>query len=581
MNVAALDTNTQEALNNWLNGDYDQDTKNRIQSLLDREDYTSITDAFYKKLAFGTGGLRGIMGDGPNRMNRYTVGAATQGFANYLKQVYADGGIKVAIAYDSRNNSATFARITADVFTANGISVYLYEALRPTPQLSFTIRELGCHGGVVLTASHNPKEYNGYKAYWNDGGQILSPHDKNIIEEVNNITSVGQIKLEGNPELLEMIGEEMDEKYRSALHSLSLDDGFLSRQKDLGIVFSSIHGTGITQVPKTLEKWGFTNVTTVAKQDEPDGNFSTVVYPNPEEKEAMTLTLQKAAEVDADIAMACDPDSDRVGAAVKNSDGSYILLNGNQIGSLLVWYVLSRKKDLGQLTGNGFVVRTIVTTALIDQISEKAGVPVYHTLTGFKYIGGLITQLQDSEQFLVGGEESYGYMVGDLCRDKDAVVSCAFIAEMTAYFKDQGKSLFEALIDMYQTFGCYRERLISIKKEGKSGAEEIAKMMDEMRSNPPASLGGSKIAQIRDYLTGEAKDLETGASTNIEMERSNVLQFVTEDGSIVSARPSGTEPKIKFYCSVNTPLNDAHAYHATVERLDHKIDALMGDLVKN
>lgn len=579
MSTSTLDSQTQKAVENWLNGDYDQETKARIQHLVDENNEEALTDAFYKKLAFGTGGLRGIMGDGPNRMNKYTVGAATQGFANYLNKTYPGGGIKVAIAHDSRNNSDSFARITADIFSANGIHVYLYEALRPTPQLSFTIRELGCKGGLVLTASHNPKEYNGYKAYWNDGGQIVSPHDTNIIDEVNAITSVGQIKFEGNEELIELIGAEMDERYRSALAKLSLDDGFIARQKDLGIVFSSIHGTGITQVPATLEKWGFTNVSTVEEQSEPDGNFPTVVYPNPEEQEAMTLTLNKAAELNADVAMACDPDSDRVGAAVKDANGQYILLNGNQLGSLLVWYVLNRKKALGHLKGNEYVVRTIVTTALIDKIAEKAEVPVYHTLTGFKYIGNLITQLESTEKFLVGGEESYGYMVGDLCRDKDAVVSCAFIAEMTAYYKDQGKSLFEALLDMYKEFGCYREKLVSIKKEGKTGAEAIAQMMTDLRANPPKSLGGSQVAEIKDYLNATALNTADGTATKIDMERSNVLQFITTDGSIVSARPSGTEPKIKFYCSVNTSLENPADYDGLITQLDSKVDALMGDLI--
>jgi len=574
-----LDTQIHTSVNQWLGEEYDYDTRQAVQQLMDAGDEKAIEDAFYKKLEFGTGGLRGIMGVGPNRMNRYTVGAATQGFANYLKKSFPGEEMSVAIAHDSRNNSDVFARLTADIFSANGIKVYLYEALRPTPQLSFTIRQLGCKGGVVLTASHNPKEYNGYKAYWNDGGQLLSPHDKNVIAEVNAITSVTQIQFEGNPDNIEMLGAEMDEKYRNALKGLSLDDGFVERQKDLGIVFSSIHGTGITHVPQTLEKWGFNNVNVVAEQAEPDGNFPTVVYPNPEEQEAMTLTLQKAKELNADIAMACDPDSDRVGCAVQNNQGDYVLLNGNQIGSLLVHYVLERKKALGQFSGSDFVVRTIVTTALIDEIADKAGIPVHHTLTGFKWIGGLITSLEGKESFLVGGEESYGYMIGDLCRDKDAIVSCAFIAEMTAWYKDQGKSLFEALLDMYQEFGLYREKLVSIKKEGKEGAEAIAQMMSDLRSNPPASLGGSNVVVVKDYQSSISKNLQSGETESIDMAKSNVLQFITEDGSTVSARPSGTEPKIKFYCSVNTQLGNKTDYDRLAEKLDAKVDALMGDLV--
>lgn len=576
----ALDIQIHTSVNQWLGEEYDLDTRKRVQELLDKGDEAALIDAFYKKLEFGTGGLRGIMGDGPNRINKYTIGAATQGFANYLNATYPGEPISVAIAHDSRNNSDVFAQITADVFSANGIKVFLFEALRPTPQLSYTVREKGCKGGVVLTASHNPKEYNGYKAYWKDGGQLLSPHDANVIEEVNAIESVTQIKFEGVAEHIEILGTEIDEQYRNALKGLSLDDGFVARQKDLGIVFSSIHGTGITHVPQTLAKWGFENVSIVEEQAEPNGNFPTVVYPNPEEREAMTLALNKAAELNADVAMACDPDADRVGAAVKDHNGDYVLLNGNQIGSLLVHYVLIRKKALGQFGENDFVVRTIVTTALIDEIANKANIPVYHTLTGFKYIGDLITKLDGKERFLVGGEESYGYMVGDLCRDKDAIVSCAFIAEMTAYYKDQGKTLFEALLDMYAEYGFYKEKLVSIKKEGKAGAEAIAEMMSDLRSNPPVSLGGSTVAIIKDYQTSVSKDLTTGATERIDMPTSNVLQFITEDGSTVSARPSGTEPKIKFYCSVNTQLANKADYDRLSAELDVKVDALMGDLVE-
>ncbi|MBI1184645.1 phospho-sugar mutase [bacterium] len=574
-----LDPQIQAALNQWLGSEYDAETQQRVQQLIDSQDEKALVDAFYKKLEFGTGGLRGIMGDGPNRMNKYTVGAATQGFANYLNKTYPQGNIKVAIAFDSRNNSQYFAQIVANIFSANNIKVYLYEALRPTPQLSYTIRSLQCQGGVVLTASHNPKEYNGYKAYWNDGGQLLTPHDKNVIEEVNAITSVTQINFEPKAENIELLGEAMDRQYRMALKGLSLDNGFVATQNDLKIVFSSIHGTGITQVPQTLKLWGFNNVHVIEEQAEPNGNFPTVVYPNPEEEEAMTLSLQKARELDADIAMACDPDSDRVGCAVKNHQGEFVLLNGNQIGSLLVHYVLTRKSESQAFSGHDFVVRTIVTTALVDQIAAQFNIPVYHTLTGFKYIGDLITKLEGREKFLVGGEESYGYMVGDLTRDKDAIVSCAFIAEMTAYYKNQGKSLFDALLDMYAQFGFYREKLVSITKKGKEGAEEIAAMMTKMRQNPPSTLGGSKVVVIKDYQSLKSLNVSTGQSESIDMPKSNVLQFITEDGSTISARPSGTEPKIKFYCSVNSPLDDKSKYNETAKILDQKVDALMGDLI--
>lgn len=574
-----LDSEIQKEIDHWLSSEYDDATKARIEKLIAEKNEKELVDAFYKKLAFGTGGLRGLMGDGPNRMNKYTVGGATQGFANYLKLSYPNEDISVAIAHDSRNKSDEFAELTANVFSANGIKVYLYEALRPTPQLSFTIRELQCKGGVVITASHNPKEYNGYKAYWSDGGQLLSPHDQNVIDEVNKIDSVAKINFDKKAELIEMQGEGMDEKYRNALKGLSLDDGFVEKQKDLGIVFSSIHGTGITQVPQTLKKWGFENVAVVEEQAEPNGNFPTVVYPNPEEKEAMTLCLQKAEATHADIAMACDPDSDRVGAAVKNHQGDYVLLNGNQIGSLLVDYVLKKHIEQKTLPSNGFVVRTIVTTELIDKIAAKYGVKVRHTLTGFKFIGNLITELEGKEKFLVGGEESYGYMVGDLCRDKDAIVSCAFIAEMTAYYKNRGMSLFDALIGIYQEHNLYHEELLAIKKEGKEGAEEIAKLMAELRADSPRELGGSKVTHVRDYQTSLSTEIKSGKTTDIHQPKSNVLQFVTEDGFTISARPSGTEPKIKFYISVNTALKKPSEYSEKLDGLKRKVQQFLDELI--
>jgi phosphoglucomutase len=573
-----LDPTILEKANSWLQGNYDADTKAEIQRLIDTNATTDLTDSFYRNLEFGTGGLRGVMGPGSNRVNKYTIGSATQGLANFLKKTYPNEKVSVAIAHDSRNNSDVLANITADVFSANGIHVYFFAALRPTPELSFAVRKLGCKSGVMLTASHNPKEYNGYKAYGADGGQFVSPYDKAVMDEVAAISSIDEVKFNRIPENVELLGEDIDHEYIEKITALSVSPDAIKRQKDLSIVFSPIHGTGITLVPQALESFGFENVTVVEEQATPDGNFPTVVYPNPEEKEALTLALKKAAEIDADLVLATDPDADRVGIAVKNTDNEFILLNGNQTGSLLINYLLTAWEEKGKLTGKEYIVKTIVTSNLIEAIADAKNVTYYNTLTGFKYIGELMTQFEGKQTFIGGGEESYGYLVGELVRDKDAVVSAAFIAEMTAFYKDKGSSLFEAMIDMYLEYGFYKEKLISITKKGKTGAEEIKAMMETFRTNPPAELGGSKVTTVKDYERQVETDLATGKTTPIELPVSDVLQFVTGDGSIISARPSGTEPKIKFYCSVNGKLASKDAYKATDAQLDAKIDAIIKDL---
>lgn len=576
--MQSIDQSTQTTINQWLNGNYDEKTKSEIQSLVDNNSTTELTDAFYKSLEFGTGGLRGIMGAGSNRINKYTIGTATQGLANYLNNKYPEEKISVAIAHDSRNNSDYFAKITADVFSANGIHVYFFEALRPTPELSFAVRHFGCKSGVMLTASHNPKEYNGYKAYGADGGQFTSPDDKLVIDEVNKIQSIDEVKFDRVEANVELIGEAVDKLYLDGITALSISPDAIKRQHDLKIVYSPIHGTGITLVPKALEQFGFTNVTIVEEQSKPDGNFPTVVYPNPEEKDALTLAMNKAKEIDADLVLATDPDADRVGIAVKDNNGEWVLLNGNQTGSLLINYLLSAWEESGKLDGNQFIVKTIVTSNLIEEIAKKKDVTYYNTLTGFKYIGQLMTELEGKKYFIGGGEESYGYLIGDLVRDKDAVVSAAFISEMTAYYKDKGASLYNALLDMYVEYGLYKEDLVSLTKKGKTGAEEIKAMMVKFRENPPATLGGSKVSVLKDYELSQETDLATGKVTKLDYPTSDVLQFITEDGSIVSARPSGTEPKIKFYCSVNAPLADRADFAKVNEELGEKIKAVMADL---
>ena len=573
-----FDATTQANIDQWLNGPYDAETKTQIQAMIAAGEQTALTDSFYKSLEFGTGGMRGEMGVGCNRMNQYTVGAATQGFANYLNKCLPNQKIKVAIAHDSRNNSPEFTRIAANIFTANGIEVYLFPALRPTPQLSFTVRELGCQAGLVITASHNPKEYNGYKAYWADGSQVVAPHDKNIVSEVNAISTVADIKFEGNDSLLHLLDESIDAAYLTTIKDNCRKPDVIQRQKDLKIVFSPIHGTGITLVPKALELLGFEAVTVVEEQAIPNGNFPTVVYPNPEEKEAMTLALNKAKAIDADLVIATDPDADRVGAAVKNQHGEWVLLNGNQMASLILYYLLK----VTDLKGNEFVAKTIVTTDLIDKMCASKGVPCYNTLTGFKYIAQVIRELEGKEKFIGGGEESYGYLIGDAVRDKDAVASCAMIAELTAYAKDQGKSLFDFLAEMYIENNFYYEGLISLTKKGKAGAEEIKQMMINLRSNVPASVAGSKPVRVLDYEGLVSTDLLTGVQTPIAVgrgiEASNVIQLILADGSKVSARPSGTEPKIKFYVSVNAPLASAADFDKTFAALQEKVGVIQKDL---
>lgn len=573
-----LDTSIKSKIEIWMNSSIDEEHKKALRELIINNDTKELTESFYKDLEFGTGGLRGIMGVGSNRMNKYTVGMATQGLANYLLKSFSGEKISVAIAHDSRNKSDVFANITADIFSANGIRVYLFESLRPTPELSFAIRKLGCKSGVVVTASHNPKEYNGYKAYWDDGGQVVSPHDKNIITEVQSISSFEDVKWERNKELVTLIGDEIDKEYMDHLMTLVVDPKVIRAQKDLKILYSPIHGTGIQSVAPALERAGFENVRVLESQSTPDGNFPTVVYPNPEEREAMSLALDAAKEWDADLVMATDPDADRVGIGVKNTDGEWILLNGNQTGSLLIYYILEAWKHTGKFKGNEFVVKTIVTTDLIMRIAEHHNVKYYETLTGFKYIASLIKSLEGKERFIAGGEESYGYLIGDAVRDKDAVASCLLIAEMTAWAKNNGSSLYDMMISMYQQFGFFKERLVSITKKGKDGAEEIAKMMENFRSNPPKELGGSAVEKILDYKTGEAKSLKDGSISELNFERSNVLQFITEDGSKISARPSGTEPKIKFYFSVNASLPGRDAYKTVETDLNARIDRIISEL---
>lgn len=575
----SLDQELQAKVNQWLSSEYDEATRAALQILIDNNEVTELTDSFYKDLEFGTGGLRGIMGVGSNRINKYTIGKATQGLANYLKKQFPNQVIKVAVAYDSRNNSQSLGTLVADVFAANGIQVYLFNELRPTPVLSFAIRHFGCQSGVMLTASHNPKEYNGYKAYWNDGCQLTAPHDTNVITEVNAIHSVSQISFQPIPENIIPVGDEIDEIYINENKKLSIHPEAVEAQKDLKIVFSPIHGTGITIVPKLLEAWGFNNVSIVEEQATPDGNFPTVIYPNPEEEDAMALAKRKGEELDADLVLATDPDADRVGIAVKNDKGSFQLLNGNQIGSLLVYYVLSSKKEQNQLNNNPYVVKTIVTTNLQAEIANHFNVPYYETLTGFKYIGELMTKLGDSATYLVGGEESYGYLVGSLVRDKDAPNACAFLAEMTAYYKSKGKSLYEVLLDLYQEFGCYQEKLVSLTKKGKAGAEEIKAMMSNLRANLPKSLGGIAVVEVRDYENSVAIDIATGTKTVIDLPKSDVLQFITVDGDVISARPSGTEPKIKFYCSVKAPLTAKSHYEQLQKELATKVDRMMADII--
>ncbi len=571
------DQEVLDKANSWLNGNYDEETKRIIREMMENNP-EELVESFYKDLEFGTGGLRGIMGVGSNRMNKYTVGTATQGFTNYLKKNFPDlEQIKVAIAHDSRNNSRYFAEITADVFSANGIKVYLFEDLRPTPELSFAIRHLGCQGGIVITASHNPKEYNGYKAYWDDGGQLISPHDKNVIAEVNKINSIDEVKFEGNKALIETIGKEIDDIYLKKIKALSLSPEVIQRQKDLKIVYTPLHGTGITLVPQSLKNFGFNQVHIVPEQAVADGNFPTVKSPNPEEPAALEIAIRQAKEINADLVLATDPDADRVGIAIRNGD-DFLLMNGNQTATLLVYYLLTKWKENGKLTGNEFIVKTIVTTELLADMARKNEVEYFDVLTGFKYIADIIKHFEGQKTFIGGGEESYGYLVGDFVRDKDAVIACSMIAEAFAWVTDQGKGMMDLLKDIYREFGFYKEKLVSVVRKGKSGAEEIQQMMADFRANPPKSLAGSEVVTIKDYQSSVSKNLVTGQEVAIELPKSNVLQFFTKDGSKVSVRPSGTEPKIKFYFGVKENLESKEAFDAVSTKLDNKIDSIVAEL---
>ena len=567
-----MDTNTENKISEWLTGNYDAATKSEVEKL-QKEDPKELEDAFYKDLEFGTGGLRGIMGVGSNRMNKYTVGMATQGYANYLKKCFPE--VKVAIAHDVRNNSREFAEIAANIFAANDIKVYLFEAIRPTPELSYTIREYGCQGGVVVTASHNPKEYNGYKAYWDDGAQMVPPHDKNVIGEVEKIKTVDDVKWSGKPENITIVGAEIDKKYYAMVKGLSVNPEACKRQHDLKIVYTPIHGTGIKLVPETLAAYGFDNVHIVEEQATPDGNFPTVIYPNPEEKETMSIGLKKAKELDADILLGTDPDADRVGVGVKNNHGQWVLLNGNQTAMLVFNYIIEARKSMGLAKPNDMVIKTIVTTDMIDVIAAKKGISCYNTLTGFKWISSLILEKEGKENYVVGGEESFGLMVGDQVRDKDAVSAVAIICEMAAVEKDKGKTLFEKLIDLYMEYGFYYEELISITKKGMDGSKEIAAMMQSYRDNPPSQIAGSDVVSLLDYQLQVSKNLKTGKTEKINQPKSNVLQFITEDGNKISARPSGTEPKIKFYFSVNASLSSAEDFDKTQVQLQNKIKEII------
>ncbi len=566
----------QARIGSWLTGSYDQPMKDEIRRL-QKENPAELADAFYRNLEFGTGGLRGIMGPGTNRMNKYTVGMATQGYANYLRQCFP-GGVKVAIAHDSRHNSRFFAETAAQVFAANGVKVYLFEDMRPTPELSFAIRTLGCQGGVVCTASHNPKEYNGYKAYWNDGSQLVPPHDKNVIKEVDRIGSVEEVNWSGKEENITLIGKEMDAQYIDMVKSLSIYPGIIEKHRDLKIVYTPIHGTGIKLVPPVLERFGFTNVHIVKEQSVPDGSFPTVVYPNPEESEAMSLGLQLAEKIDADILCGTDPDADRIAIGVKDSAGKWVLLNGNQTAVLAFNYLIEARKAKGIAQPDDMVITTIVTTPMIDAIAARNGVACYRVLTGFKWIAELIRQKEGKEHYIIGGEESFGLMIGDKIRDKDGISAVALLCEMAAYEKEKGRSLYEKLLSLYTEYGLYKEHLVSITKKGMDGQQQIAAMMESFRRNPPAALNGSPVVMLRDYEKQVEKNLQTGEEWKIELPKSNVLQFILEDMTSISARPSGTEPKIKFYFSVNAPLATAADFEKTEQTLDHKIKAVIADM---
>ena len=565
----------------WLGDGYDEETKAAVRAMLDNEDKTDLIEAFYKDLEFGTGGLRGIMGAGTNRMNIYTVGAATQGLSNYLKKAFADlRQIKVAIGHDCRNNSRKFAEVAADVFSANGIKVYLFDALRPTPEVSFAIRELGCQSGVILTASHNPKEYNGYKAYWNDGAQMIAPHDKNTIDEVNKITSVKDVKFRGNAELIEIIGEEIDRRYLDRIKTLSLSPEAIAHHHDMKIVYTPIHGTGVKLIPASLKNFGFTNIIHVPEQDVVSGDFPTVVSPNPEEPAALDMAIKKAIETDAELVMASDPDADRIGIAVRNDKGEFVLVNGNQIVMIFLNYLMTRNKELGLLKGNEYIVKTIVTTETIKTIAEQNGFKMYDCYTGFKWIASVIRENEGKARYIGGGEESYGFLPEDFVRDKDSVSSISLMAEIAAWAKDKGMTMYQMLQDIYIKYGYSKEKGISVVRKGKSGAEEIVAMMKNFRENPMKELGGSPVILVKDYASLEATDVVNGTKSKLDMPvTSNVLQYFSADGSKVSIRPSGTEPKIKFYIEVRGIKMDNYAdYDAANAAGDAKIEAIKREL---
>ena len=561
----------------WLGNEFDEATRKEVHEML-KKDEKKLIDAFYQDLEFGTGGLRGIMGAGTNRMNIYTLGMATQGLANYIIKHQAKIELRVAIAFDCRNNSRFFAQTTADIFSANGFQVFLFEALRPTPELSFAIRHYKCHSGVVITASHNPPEYNGYKAYWDDGGQVVAPHDTGIIDEVRKITSVSEVRFDAKKENIKMLGRETDDLFLAEVLKMSLNPEVVRKHSDIPIVFTSIHGTGITLVPPALKLFGFKNIISVPEQDIPDGNFPTVKSPNPEEPDALKLAIDKAIKADAQLVMATDPDADRLGIAVRDRQGKFILLNGNQTGVLLIWYILSQFKERNKYKGNEFIVKTIVTSDLMDTIAEKFGVECYNVLTGFKFFAELIRKNEGVKKFIGGGEESYGFLPGDYARDKDAVASCALTAEIIAWAKEKNMSLFELLLDIYVKYGFYKEKLINIVRKGIEGAQEIKAMMTRYRENPPVKINNSRVVRISDYKTQVMQDLVSGTKSKIDLVKSDVLQFFLEDGSKISVRPSGTEPKIKFYFSVNTKLESVNKFDETEKFLDKRIDDIIKDM---
>ena len=574
-----MDQLIKQKIDQWISGNYEQSVKDEILRL-QKDHPDDLIDAFYKNLEFGTGGLRGIMGVGTNRINKYTIGMATQGYANYLKKCFGEN-VKVAVAHDCRNNSRFFAETTASVFAANGIKVFLFEALRPTPELSYAIRHLQCQGGVVCTASHNPKEYNGYKAYWDDGAQMVSPHDENVIKEVEKIASVDDVKWSGGEANIVIIGKDFDESYLDMVAALSVYPEICKAQHDLKIVYTSIHGTGITLVPQVLEKFGFDNVHIVDEQRVPDGNFPTVVYPNPEEKEAMSIGLKMAKQLDADILLGTDPDSDRVAIGVKNNEGEWVLMNGNQTAVLAFNYLIEARKAKGIALPNDMVVKTIVTTEMIDTIAKSNEVACYNVLTGFKWIAALIKEKEDKENYIIGGEESFGLMIGDQVRDKDAISAVALLCEMAAYEKNKGRSLYAKMIDLYIQYGMFKEDLISITKKGMNGAAEISQMMQGYRDNPPTTIDGVAVTELLDYELQLGKNLQTGKSWKIDLPKSNVLQFVLTDRTKISARPSGTEPKIKFYFSVNTELKDRESFDSKYQMLQDKINGIIKDMQLN